>query len=107
MSISDDLPPSDDSPPPKTLIQPIKDTLGKLENKNELSEYLDHLSAYHTHHLSDLTRALQEKLMLQGLDEDDLFHLHNFLAIEFENGFLNTANKELTEKRAVLLQKYL
>lgn len=103
MSTSDDIPPSesDDFPPP------VREVVDKLDNKNELSEYLNHLSAYHTHHLSDLTQELQERLLLQGLDEDDLYNLHEFLAVEFENGLLRTGNKKLTETRVGLLQKRL
>ena len=101
MSTSDDLPPSDDFPPP------IKQTVDKLDNTIDLGQYLDHLSAHHTHHLSDLTQDLQERLLLQGLDENDLFDLHKFVAVEFENGLLRAGDQNLTEKRVEQLQKHL
>lgn len=101
MSTSDDIPPSDDFPPP------IKQTVAKLSNKNDLEEYLNHISAHHTHHLSDLTHELQERLLLQGLDEDDLFDIHEYVAVIFENGMLQTHDKLLTEKKVKQLQQYL
>ena len=101
MSASDDIPPSDDFPPP------IKQSIDKLSNKDDLIRYLDHLSASHTHHLSDLTHELQERLLLQGFNENDFFHLHEFLAVEFENGLLRANNENLTKKHVKLLEKHL
>ncbi|MBA4337138.1 hypothetical protein C0416_05215 [bacterium] len=107
MSPSADLPSPNDSPPPRALTKRVKKAIEKLRNKNELSEYLSHISTCHTYHLSELTSELQEKLLLQGLDQDDIYDLHNFLAIEFENGLLKTLDKEVTEARAALIQEYL
>jgi len=101
MSISDDIPPSDDFPPP------MKKAIDKISNKSGLNNYLTHLSAYQSYHLLDLTRELQEGLLLQGLDQNDLYSLHEFLAIEFDNGFIKTNDKELTKRQVKLLQKYL
>ena len=106
MSISDDTPPSDDFPPPARLTKTVKAIVSKLNSKNELIEYLDHISAYNSYHLSDLTQELQERLLLQGLDEDDIYALHEFLAINFDNGLLYTTNRKTTEKRADILKKY-
>ncbi len=84
MSISDDIPPSDDVPPS------IKKTLGKINDINGFNNYLDHILAYHTHHLSNLTHELQERLMLQGLDYNDLYTLHQFLEINLDNGIIES-----------------
>ncbi|MCD6109730.1 hypothetical protein J7J83_03155 [bacterium] len=101
MSISDDIPPSDDVPPS------IKKTLSKINDINGFNNYLDHLLAYHTHHLSNLTHELQERLMLQGLDYNDLYTLHQFLEINLDNGIIESNNKDLTRERTATLKQYL
>ncbi|MBD3156518.1 hypothetical protein GF369_01690 [Candidatus Peregrinibacteria bacterium] len=107
MSISDDIPPSDDFPPPRSLPYSVKKTLSKISNVNEFSDYLDHICAYHAYHLDDVTHELQERLMLQGLDEDDLFTLHVFLGVEYENGILTSKNHNITKKQGTLLANQL
>jgi len=107
MSSSADLPSPNDFPPPRALIKRVKIIIEKLKNKTELSQYLTHVSACHTYHLSDLTSELQEKLFLQGIDHSDLYDIHTFLAVEFENGLLKTLDEKITKARATLMRKYL
>lgn len=107
MSISDDIPPSDDFPPPRPLPYSVEKTLSKISNVNEFSDYLNHVCAYHAYHLEDTTRELQERLMLQGLDEDDLFILHSFLGVEYENGILTSKNPDITKTQGTMLAKQL
>lgn len=107
MSISDDIPPSDDFPPPRFLPHSVQKTLSKISNSNEFSDYLNHICTYHAYHLDDLTHELQERLMLQGINENDLFSLHAFLGVEYENGILTSKNPDLTKTRGTLIVKQL
>ena len=107
MSTPDDQPPSDQPPPKKTTIH-VKRVIGKLTSKYELSDYVRHLVFYDgEQHLVDEATRLREGLLLQGLDEEDLFDIHEFLHIKFDGNIMKIANKGITERRTRELEKYL
>ena len=98
MSIPDDLPPS-----PIRSSQTIRQIIRKLQNKHELQEYVEQLTAFHAYHLTDIIDEMRQNLMLQGLDEEDLHNIHEFLMVSFDGDLMKTENQKLTQKRAIKL----
>ena len=88
MSIPDDKPPSDKPPSIKKIIE-------KLSDKHGLKDYAEHLVFYQ----DEETNRFKELLLLQGLDEDDMFTIHEFLNITFDGDIIKIHNRKLTEKR--------
>jgi hypothetical protein len=101
MSTPDDKPPSDDYPPPRNSN--LKKIIQKLSKKHELREYIKYIASYHAAHLIEERKNLQERLLLQGLEEKDLFIIHKFLQIEFDGDLIKISDKGLTKKRANIL----
>jgi len=92
---------ADDQPPPADLPSPsLKKVISKLQNKHELLEYIEQLTAFHAQHLSDVVEEMRERLLLQGLDEDDLHEIHEFLQVTFDGNLMKTEDKKLSQKRA-------
>lgn len=99
---------ADDQPPsPVSAPNTLKQAISKLDNKHELLEYVEHLTSFNAHHLFDVTNDLRQRLMLQGLDEDDMRSIHDYLEIEFDGDLIKTDNKEVTLKKADLLNKLI
>lgn len=98
MSTPDDLPPS-----PTRSSRNIKKIIDKLQNKHQLKDYINQLTAFNAHHLTDITEEMRHNLLLQGLDENDLHQIHEFLLITFDGDLMKTENREETEKRAIKL----
>lgn len=107
MSTTDDNPPSDDQPPPIRISRDVKRVIGKLTNSYELRDYAFHIAAYHAQHLTDEAAEYRRRLLLQGLDEDDLFTIHEFLNIKFDGELMKMSDKKLTEKRAEILESFI
>lgn len=95
MSIPDDLPPS-----PTRSSRTVKKIIEKLQNKHELLEYVEQLTAFNAYHLTDIAEKMRQNLMLQGLDEEDLHDIHEFLLVSFDGDLMKTENRKLTQKRA-------
>ncbi len=102
MHTTDDQPPSSEPPSPS-----LKETIAKLDNKYELHEYAVQLAAFNAYHLSDIINELKQRLMLQGLDEDDLFNIHEYLGISFDGDLIKSSDKLLTQKRVHELTSFL
>lgn len=99
MSTPDDIPPS--------TVQ-VKRVLRKLTSKYELSDYIRHLVFYdEEQHLADESKRLRERLLLQGLDDEDLYDIYEFLQIKFDGELMKIANKAITERRTRQLEVYL
>lgn len=96
MKSKDDQSSVSDLPPSTKLKEVIK----KLQNPHELHEYIEQLTAFNAHHLSDITTEIRHKLMLQGLDEDDLHEIHEFLKITFDGEIMKLEDRKLSQKRA-------
>lgn len=107
MSITDENSPSDEDPPSKNLPEALEKAIKKLTDKYELHDYVQHLTAYHTHHLTNETSTFKDRLLLQGLDNNDMYAIHNFLNITFDGELMKMANQSLTEKRAKTLKIFL
>lgn len=88
MSTPDDIPPS-----------PIQ-IIDKLQNKHDLLEYVEQLTAFNAHHLTDVAEEMRQNLMLQGLDEEDLHEIHEFLHVSFDGDLMKTEDRKLTQDRA-------
>ena len=97
----------DDQPPPSSPSKGVENAIHKLQNKLELADYMNHLVYLKTNQLSEVTEEMQEKLMLQGLDEDDLYHIHDFLEVSFDGELIKTPNEEISKKRLIQLSKLL
>ena len=95
MSIPDDIPPS-----PIRSSRNIQQIIAKLQNKHELQEYVEQLTAFNAHHLTDVAEEMRQNLMLQGLDEEDLHDIHEFLLVSFDGELMKTEDRQLTEERA-------
>jgi len=95
MSTPDDLPPS-------TIrsSRTIPKIIEKLQNKHELLDYIEQLVAFNAHHLTDVAEEMRHNLKLQGLDEEDLHEIHEFLKVSFDGELMKAEDKKLTEKRA-------
>lgn len=102
MNTSDDQPPSADLP-----SKSLKNTINKLQNKYELLEYVEQITAFNSYHLSDITDELKNRLMLQGLDENDLREIHEYLKITFDGDLMKTENRKLSQKRAHDISAFL
>lgn len=98
---------TEDQPPPELISPDLKQAIKKLSNKYELQDYVCHLTSYHAQHLTDEFLLLKERLLLQGLDDDDLHLLHDFLQVKFDGELMKMADKNLTKKQAVKLDQYL
>ncbi len=96
MKSKDDQPNASDLPPSTKLQNIIK----KLHNPHELYEYIEQLTAFNEPHLADITAELRNGLMLQGLDQNDLHEIHEFLKITFDGDIIKLENKNLSQKRA-------
>lgn len=96
MSIPDDLPPS-----PLRSSRNLKEIIEKLQNKHELHEYVEQLTAFNAHHLTDVVEEMRENLMLQGLDEEDLHKIHEYLLVSFDGDLMKTENRKITQDRAI------
>ncbi len=108
MSTTDDNSTSDDQPPPNIGIsRDVKKVIRKLSDSYELREYVFHIAAYHAQHLTDEAAGYRKRLLLQGLDEKDLFTLHEFLNIKFDGEVMKMSDKSLTEKRAKILELFI
>ncbi|MFC1600183.1 hypothetical protein ACFL3T_04105 [Patescibacteria group bacterium] len=95
MSIPDDLPPS-----ATRSSRTVQKVIGKLQNKHELQEYIEQLTAFNAHHLTHVTEEMRHNLKLQGLDEEDLHEIHEFLLVSFDGDLMKTEDRKLTEERA-------
>lgn len=95
MSIPDDIPPS-----PIRSSRNLKEIIDKLQNKHELQEYVEQLTAFNAYHLTDIAEEMRQNLMLQGLDEEDLHDIHEYLLVSFDGELMKTEDRKLTEKRA-------
>lgn len=102
MSTSDDLPPS-----AIRSSRNIQKIIEKLQNKYQLKDYIDQLAAFNSHHLKEIADNLRHELQLQGLDDDDLYEIHEFLLITFDGDIMKTENKKETEKRAKELNELI
>jgi hypothetical protein len=102
MHTTDDQPPSSEPPSPS-----LKETIAKLDNKYELQEYAMQLSSFNAYHLSNIADDLKERLMLQGLDENDLRNIHEYLGITFDGELVKYTDKKFTEERAHNLSAFL
>jgi hypothetical protein len=98
MSTPDDLPPS-----AIRSSRNIHKIIDKLQNKHQLKDYIEQLTAFNAHHLTDITEEMRHNLLLQGLDENDLHEIHEFLLISFDGDLMKTENQDQTEKRATEL----
>jgi hypothetical protein len=113
MSTTDDKPPSDDDPPPDSPPDPdnlpknLTRVIQKLSNTYELRDYVQHLAVYHAHDLTDEAIELKQRLLLQGLDDDDLYAIHEFLKITFDGDLMKIADRSMTENRAQKLGVFL
>lgn len=113
MSKQKDKPPSEanieDKPPPLGIREKnnIKHIVNKLSNRYELSDYATHLIIYRAHHLTEEIENLKQQLLLQGLDEEDLHMIHEFLGIEFEGEICKILNRIHSEKRLKSLLGFL
>ena len=95
MSIPDDLPPS-----PIRSSRNLKEIIKKLQNKHELHEYVEQLTAFNAHHLTDVVEEMRKNLMLQGLDEEDLYEIHEYLLVSFDGELMKTEDRKMTQDRA-------
>ncbi|MFC1656143.1 hypothetical protein ACFL3C_04705 [Patescibacteria group bacterium] len=108
MSTTDDNPTSDDKPPPNLGIsRDVKRVIRKLSDSYELRDYAFHIAAYHAQHLTDEAAGFRNRLLLQGLDEEDLFTIHEFLNIKFDGELMKMYDKNLTEQRAEMLGSFI
>ncbi|MFC1810858.1 hypothetical protein ACFLZH_05135 [Patescibacteria group bacterium] len=99
---------TDDQPPPVDLPSGnLKEVIKKLQNKHELLEYVEQLTAFNAHHLLDVTEELRERLLLQGLDENDLREVHEYLKVTFDGDLMKSEDRKLTQKRARDLTGFL
>ncbi len=95
MSTPDDIPPS-----PIRSSRNLKKIIEKLQNKHELQEYVEQLTAFNAYHLTDVAEEMRQNLMLHGLDEDDLYEIHEYLMVSFDGDLMKTENQKLTQDRA-------
>ena len=107
MSTTDDKPPSDDDPPPDNIPKNLTRVIQKLSNTYELRDYVQHLAVYHAHDLMHEATELKQRLLLQGLDDDDLYVIHEFLKITFDGDLMKIADRSMTENRAQKLGVFL
>jgi len=99
---------TDDQPPPADLPSgSLKIAIDKLQNKHELLEYVEQLTAFNAQHLSDVTEELRERLLLQGLDEDDLHDIHEFLKVTFDGDLMKSEDRAITQRKARALSYFL
>lgn len=108
MSTTDEEhPASDDKPPSEGISRNLKHVIQKLSDGYQLRDYAFHISSYHTQHLTEEAAQFRKRLLLQGLDEDDLFIIHEFLNIKFDGELMKMSDKKLTEQRAETLGSFI
>ena len=103
MSTTDDQPPSDEDPPTVNIPRNLTRVIRKLSNAYELHDYVKHLAFYNAHNFEDEAAELKHRLLLQGLDDNDMYTIHDYLKVDFDGELMKIADQKKTEKRANIL----
>ena len=98
---------TDEPPPPDSISPEIVRIVRKISNRKSFTDYLQHIASAHANQYFDILSELKNQLLLDGLDDEDIHVLHQFIKINFDGDLIKIADLDSTKTQAQKLYTFV